>query len=131
MRCRVLPAAAVVTCSFLIALFFGAVATGHAADDGARGKDIFEKRCTGCHSLDGQKNGPRLRDVYGRAAASVASFPYSTSLRKAAITWDSVTLDKWLTDPDAFVPDNDMAFRVASPEERAAIIDYLKALAGK
>jgi cytochrome c len=61
----------------------------------------------------------------------MASFPYSDALRKSHITWDSGTLDKWLTDPDALVPDNDMAFRVANPEERAAIIAYLKEVSGK
>ena len=95
------------------------------------GKQIFEKRCTGCHALDNEKTGPHLRGVYGRHAASLSSFQYSEALRKSHITWDSGTLDKWLTDPDAFIPDNDMAFRVANPEEREAIIGYLKEVSGK
>jgi len=95
------------------------------AENGA-GKNIFERRCTGCHALDHEKTGPRLRGVYGRGAASVSSFLYSEPLRKSGVTWDAVSLDKWLTDPDGFVPDNDMAFRVANKEERAAIIEYLK-----
>jgi cytochrome c len=95
------------------------------------GKQVFEKRCTGCHALDNEKAGPRLRGVYGRPAAGVASFPYSDALRKSGITWDGGTLDKWLTDPETFIPDNDMAFRVANPEERAAIIGYLKEVSGK
>jgi cytochrome c len=90
------------------------------------GKETFEKRCTGCHALDQEKTGPRLRGAYGRKAASVPSFQYSESLRKSGVTWDAVTLDKWLTDPDGFVPDNGMAFRVSNKEERAAIIEYLK-----
>jgi cytochrome c len=45
--------------------------------------------------------------------------------------WDGDSLNKWLTDPDTFVPDNDMAFRVANPEERAAIIGYLREVSGK
>jgi len=95
------------------------------------GKQVFEKRCTGCHALDNEKTGPHLRGVYGRSAATLASFPYSEALRKSGITWDSDTLDKWLTAPDTFVPDNDMAFRVANSEERAAIIGYLKQVSGK
>ena len=90
------------------------------------GKEIFEKRCTGCHALDHEKTGPRLRGVYGRWAASVSSFVYSGPLRKSGVRWDATSLDKWLTDPDGFVPDNDMAFRVANKEERAAVIEYLK-----
>ena len=95
------------------------------------GKLVFEKRCTGCHALDNEKTGPHLRGVYGRPAASLTTFPYSDALRKSGITWDSDTLDKWLTDTDALVPDNDMGFRVADPEERAAIIGYLKEESGK
>ena len=75
--------------------------------------------------------GPRLRGVYGRPAGSVASFPYSESIRKSGVTWDGSSLDKWLTNPDGFIPDNDMAFRVTNSEERAAIIDYLKDVSRK
>ena len=96
-----------------------------------QGKEVFEKRCTGCHSLDNDKSGPRLRGVFGRAAASVPSFPYSESIRRAGVTWDSSSLDKWLTDPDGFIPDSDMAFRVTNKEERATIIDYLKGVSSK
>jgi cytochrome c len=95
------------------------------------GKQIFEKRCTGCHSLDNEKTGPRLRGVYGRPAGSVASFPYSEAVRKSGVTWDNSSLEKWLTDPDAFIPDNDMAFRVTNSDERAAVIEYLKELSQK
>jgi len=95
---------------------------------GASGKEIFEKRCTGCHSLDHEKVGPHLRGVYGRTAGSVPSFPYSEALRKARVTWDSKTLDKWLMGPAEFIPDNDMAFRVPNAEERAALIEYLQSL---
>ena len=99
--------------------------------DAIEGKAIFEKRCTGCHALDADKDGPRLRGVFGRKAASVASFPYSDALRKSAITWDASSLDKWLANPDAMAPQTDMAFRVASQEERAAIIEYLKEIAAQ
>ena len=95
------------------------------------GKQMFEKRCTGCHALDNEKTGPRLRGVYGRPAGSIASFPYSEAVRKSGVTWNSSSLDKWLTDPDAFIPDNDMAFRVTNSEERASVIEYLKELSQK
>jgi cytochrome c len=90
------------------------------------GKTVFEKRCSGCHSLDHDKEGPRLGGVYGRAAGSVASFNYSDALKSSHITWDAASLDKWLAGPDKFVPDTDMAFHVESATERSAIIAYLK-----
>lgn len=96
--------------------------------EGNRGKELFEKRCTGCHAIDSAKAGPRLRGVFGRSAGSASPYPYSDALRKAKIRWDAASLDKWLADPEQLVPDNDMAFRLASAEERAAIIEFLRTL---
>jgi cytochrome c len=93
-----------------------------------RGKDIFVRRCAGCHAADVNKEGPRLRGVYGRNAAALADFGYSDALKKTQIRWDESTLDRWLTGPDAMVPDTDMAFRLKDAEERKAVIAYLKTL---
>jgi cytochrome c len=106
-------------------------ATGDTAGDVARGKLLFEKRCTGCHSLDRDKEGPRLGNVYGRPAGTVATFKYSDALRSAHITWNDDLLDKWLTDPDSLIPDNDMDFHVPKADERADIIRFLRASAGR
>jgi cytochrome c len=92
------------------------------------GKDLFVRRCSGCHALDLNKEGPRLRGVYGRKAASVPGFVYSEALKKTDMRWDEASLDRWLSDPDAMVPDTDMAFRLADGEERRAVIAYLKSL---
>src|ERR1700743_2440324 len=54
---------------------------GYQAGDADRGKQLFEKRCTGCHSLDQEKQGPRLRNVYGRTAGSISAFKYSDALK--------------------------------------------------
>jgi cytochrome c len=94
----------------------------------ADGKAIFEKRCAGCHAVDADHEGPRLRGVLGRRAGSVQGFDYSKSLQGAKFTWDAPALDKWLTDTESVVPGNDMTFRVPKAEERAAIIAYLKTL---
>ena len=91
---------------------------GQAAK-GEQGKELFERRCSGCHSLDKDKEGPRLHGVYGRAAGSLPGFEH--------LTWDADTLDRWLTDPEQVVPGNDMAFRLVKADERAAIIAFLKA----
>ena len=96
-----------------------------------RGGELFEKRCTGCHALDTIKAGPLLRGVFSRLSASDPRFPYSDALKKAKITWDTAALDRWLMNPDAVAPDNDMSFRLDSAEERAAIIAFLKELSGK
>jgi len=97
----------------------------HADDGGNLGKALFERRCTGCHALDRDKSGPRLGDLKGRLAGSVTGFEYSSSLKNSGLTWNRDTLDRWPADPDAVVPGNDMAFRLANEQERAAVIDYL------
>ena len=95
------------------------------------GKELFERRCSGCHALDSEKEGPRLRGIYGRASGSVASFKYSDALKAAHITWNAASIDKWLADPEKFIPDNDMAFQLANAQERTEIIAYLKELSAR
>ena len=97
----------------------------------ADGKVLFEKRCTGCHSLDRNKEGPRLGNVYGRKAGAVADFAYSDELKSSKITWDAQSLDKWLTNPEVMVPNTDMAFHVSDSHEREDIIEYLRVSSGK
>ena len=124
---KIIPTIGLVAGSVLVA----ALAVGGAEGDTVAGRSAFEKRCTGCHALDHEKTGPRLAGVVGRKAGTVSAFPYSDAVKKSAVVWNEVVLDKWLTDPDGFIPDNDMAFRVTKPEERAAIIDYLKDVSRK
>ncbi len=102
------------------------LATSASAQAQPDGKALFEKRCGGCHALDRDKEGPRLGGLYGRTAGTVESFQYSEALKKSKIKWTEVTLDKWLTDTEKLVPDNDMTFHVEKPGERSAIIAYLK-----
>ena len=96
--------------------------------EAVKGKDVFERRCAGCHSLDHPMEGPLLRNVYGRQAGTSRDFVYSDALKSSKFTWNDALLDKWLTDTESLVPDNDMSFRVANPDERRAIIAYLKSL---
>ena len=103
-------------------------AAGQSAESG---KETFEKRCSGCHALDRDKEGPRLRGVYGHVAASVDTFEYSEALKKSKITWTDETLEQWLADPEKLVPGNDMTFHVEKAAERADIIAYLKENSGK
>jgi cytochrome c len=104
----------------------GADASTHAAGDAARGKMVFEKRCVGCHAMDANREGPQLRGVYGRKAGSLAGFQYSVSLKNSGLTWNPETLDKWLTDPDALAPGNDMSFATPKAADRADLIAYLQ-----
>lgn len=99
--------------------------------DATKGKELFERRCVGCHRLDQFRIGPKMRNVFGSTAGSDPQFPYSDALKSSRIKWSEASLDKWLADPDALVPNNDMAFRVEKADERAALIAYLKSLVRK
>ena len=94
--------------------------------DAARGKAVFEKRCTGCHAMDADREGPRLGGVFGRKAGSVAGFAYSAALKSSGLTWNDATLERWLSDPDMVVSGNNMDFHVPKAEERLDLIAYLK-----
>ena len=96
-----------------------------------RGRDLFVRRCSGCHALDVNRGGPLLRDVYGRQAAGVRGFPYSDAIRKLEFRWDEAGLNRWLSDPESMAPGTDMAFRVTDADERDALIAYLKSLDSK
>jgi cytochrome c len=98
------------------------------AGDAIRGKTVFEKRCTGCHALTTDREGPRLQGVFGRPAAFIPGFPYSAALRQAQIVWNEQTLDRWLSDPDSFIPNSNMDFRVPRPQERNDLIAYLSTM---
>ena len=105
--------------------------SGATTGDPQRGKELFEKRCGGCHSLDKDKEGPRLGNVFGRKAGTIPSFKFSDSLKSAQVVWNEASLDKWLIDTDAVVPDNDMDFHVPKADERADIIQFLRVSSGK
>jgi cytochrome c len=107
-------------------------ASGQALTEGdaLRGKDIFERRCTGCHAMEQDREGPRLRGVFGRTSGAVAGFDYSPALRKAHVVWDETTLEQWFADPDTLVAGNNMEFHVAKPQERRDLIRFLKESAG-
>jgi cytochrome c len=115
-----------------LALYILAASPGRGNDGNSeRGKDLFQRRCSGCHSLDRDKEGPRLRGVYHRQAATQTTFQYSEALKNARLVWDEATLDKWLTNPETFVPENDMAFRLENAQERTDIIAYLRQIPPK
>jgi cytochrome c len=99
--------------------------------DPAQGKLLFEKRCTGCHALTQNHEGPQLQGVYGRISGTAPGFAYSAALKKAHIVWDAASLDKWLTDPDVFISGNEMDFLVSKPQDRKDIISYLKPISGR
>jgi cytochrome c len=120
----------------VVALVFGqagsnSVPAARAPGDAARGRQVFEKRCTGCHTLMRDYEGPHLAGVYGRTAGTAKGFDYSDALKSAHIVWDDETLERWLTDPQTMVPGAAMDFFVKDAQERADVIAFLKQQSGK
>jgi cytochrome c len=99
-----------------------------AAGDAERGRAVFGRRCTGCHAVDSDREGPHLRGVYGRRAGSLPGFAYSPAIRNSGVTWSDVTLERWLSDSDAMVPGSAMGFSVPKPQERSDLIVFLRSL---
>lgn len=116
----------------VIALGVSIAAGPASARDGAapdrRGADPFAL-CADCHSLTPGKAlfGPSLSGVVDRAAGSEKGFTYSPTLLLSGILWTEENLDRWLTDPQAFLPGSRMPFPgIPDPAERQAIIRFLK-----
>ena len=95
--------------------------------DAKHGKQVFASRCAGCHTLEQQREGPKLAGVFGRKSGTAPGFIYSFALKQAALKWDEKSLDKWLANPEVVVPMNNMYFHVAKAEQRRDLIAYLKA----
>lgn len=96
--------------------------------DVERGRQVYGRRCSSCHSMVLNRDGPRHLRVFGQRAASVPDYEYSEALRRSGIVWTERNLDRWLADPEALVPGNYMGYRVASARDRADIIAYLKSM---
>ncbi len=113
---------------------FTLAAPAAAAGDASRGAKVFQA-CIACHSaVPGEHlTGPSLGDVWHRKAGTAKGFArYSPALTRANVTWDEATLDKWLADPQKFVPGTTMAFAgLKEPQDRADLIAYLRAVADK
>ena len=102
-----------------------------AAIDPNRGKELWESKCIGCHSLDANRVGPLHRGVFGRKAGTAPGYSYSTAVKNAGFVWDEARLDQWLSGPAKFLPGSRMGFSVADPADRADIIAFLKSVSGR
>jgi len=115
-----------------VLLLLAATQAALAAGDAKRGAQIF-RQCMACHSPDEGEHmtGPSLAHVWGRRAGTVEGFQrYSDAMKHANVTWDEPTLDKWLADPERFIPGTSMTFAgLKQPRDRQDLAAYLKALA--
>ena len=94
--------------------------------DAARGQQLYESRCIGCHSIEDNRAGPAHKGVFGRKAGMAKGFDYSPAVKSSKLIWNERTLDRWLTNPEATIPGQKMGFSVPSSIDRADIIEYLR-----
>ena len=99
-----------------------------AVDDVAAGQMLYQRKCTGCHSVDADRVGPRHRDVVGRKVASVPGFNYSPALKKVGGVWTPARLDKWLSGTQKMAPGSRMYIEIDDPAQRRRLIAYLKSV---
>lgn len=105
-----------------------------AAADPAAGEKLFSK-CASCHTIaPGGANGigPNLNGVLGKPIGKhAAGFAYSSALSGHGGDWTYENMDLWLANPKSFAPGTKMSFAgLSKPEDRAALIAYLKANGG-
>lgn len=106
-------------------------ASAHAAGNAAQGRAVYQMRCAACHSPDYNGIGPAHRGVFGRAIGRAPGYDYSPALRAAQGVWDAASLDRWLADPEKFLPGQRMNVRIEDARARADVIEYLRELSGR
>ena len=99
--------------------------------DPDRGRQLFADRCAACHNLSVNSVGPTLGGIFDRKAGSSAGYAYSDALRESEITWSADSLDRWLSDPRAFIAGARMPVRVLDPSVRRDIIAFLRKESGQ
>jgi|HubBroStandDraft_5_1064220.scaffolds.fasta_scaffold942512_2 cytochrome c len=109
----------------------GALAAGVAraqSPDAAKGADVYDDRCSGCHVIGGVGQGPGLAGVVGRKAGAAPGFDYTAALKGSGVIWTAASLDRWLAGPQKLVPGTAMTAVVPDAAERRALIAYLATL---
>lgn len=84
---------------------------------------IVYQRCSGCHSLERDRTGPRHCDLIGRRAGTLAGFQYTLAMQRSGIVWTRESLDAFLAAPLKVVPGTSMGF--AGIEDRQARLDLI------
>lgn len=120
--------------SYVLVSFSMSLAMPLSAQTPAQGKALFLMRCASCHvppdaPVQATRVGPSLRGVVGRKSGTLATFPrYTRAMKAYGQVWTPAALDRYLNAPQQVVKGTAMSFPgLKKPQERAAVIAYLKA----
>lgn len=105
-----------------------------AAQDAASGKAVFDGKCAMCHASAPGVRSPMAPNLFGvgqRVSGSSEFANYSPALKKAAVPWNSKSLDQFLTAPNKMVPGTRMVMSVTDASKRADLVAYLVSLKKK
>lgn len=102
------------------------------AGDSESGKNIFRKKCLGCHTMgkgEPNRTGPNLWGIVGREKGAVEGYRYSTPMKALGGTWSEADILGFIAGPRTFLPDTKMTFAgIKNDQDRADILDYLMTL---
>ncbi|MBM3564701.1 MAG: c-type cytochrome [Alphaproteobacteria bacterium] len=114
----------------LIAGLTFAGADARANEDGAK---VFRTKCATCHTIEKGKHkvGPALDGIVGKQAGTAEGFTRYVGLKGASFKWTKDDLNKYITDPEAFIKAkggarSSMAFKLPNEKERHNVIEYLE-----
>ena len=104
------------------------MAVGTNAGSAVKGKEIYDARCSACHSVDANRVGPMHLGVLGRKAGGVKSYLYSDALNKSKVVWTRENLLAWLKNPEELIPGQRMGYAMDLAEDRLDVVAYLATL---
>ncbi len=95
------------------------------------GKKVSSK-CTACHGFNsggGNRIGPNLWAILGKAKADATGFNYSDALKGLGGVWSVDDMNLWLKSPKKYAPGNSMAFvGLRKDKDRANLLAYLNSM---
>ena len=95
-----------------------------------KGRSLYN-RCRACHAIKPDtrslSRGPNLWGVVGRKAGAAPGYAdYSQAMLKSNVIWTPETIDKYLANPKAYMPNNLMNFiGVPKADERQALVAFI------
>jgi len=105
----------------------------HSEEMIENGRQLFQTKCAMCHTNiqgTGHSTGPNLFGVVGRNVGSAKGYNYSEAMENnSSEIWDKDKLDKFVTNPQKFIPRTAMIFiGITDANQRRQLVEFLGTL---